>query len=212
MTATITTTEAPPEPPPVIPDPEADRLLALEGISAMLRLAGEDPTRPGLLRTPSRVLDAWMEMTERPGDPAALLATTFDDAGPVDEMIVVGPMPFSSVCEHHLLPFTGHAWVGYLPNAEGRVVGLSKIPRLLEHFARRPQVQERLTSQITAALDHHIHPLGSACVIRALHSCATLRGVRKPAPMTTSSITGRMRESAPRAEFLGLVASSPSPS
>jgi GTP cyclohydrolase I len=108
------------------------------------------------------------------------------------------------VCEHHLLPFTGHAWVGYVPNGNG-VVGLSKIPRLVEHFARRPQVQERLTGQITAALDEHIEPLGAACTIRAVHSCATMRGVRTEAPMTTSSLTGVfLTEPEARAEFLGL--------
>jgi GTP cyclohydrolase I len=173
------------------------------GVRAMLTLAGEDPDRPGLRDTPDRVLKAWLEMTGSPGDPAVLLATMFDDAGPVDEMIVVGPVPFTSVCEHHLLPFTGHAWVGYVPNGNG-VVGLSKIPRLVEHFARRPQVQERLTGQITAALDTHVQPIGSACIIRAVHSCATMRGVRTEAPMTTSSLTGVFRDPTVRAEFLGL--------
>jgi GTP cyclohydrolase IA len=174
------------------------------GVIAMLILAGEDPARPGLAKTPGRVLGAWLEMTERPGDPAELLATMFDDAGPSDEMIVVGPIPFTSVCEHHLLPFTGHAWVGYIPNSHG-VVGLSKIPRLVHHFARRPQVQERLTRQITDAFDEHVKPLGSACVVTATHSCATMRGVRTEAPMTTSSLTGVFRRSEVRAEFLGLV-------
>jgi GTP cyclohydrolase I len=175
------------------------------GVLAMLMLAGEDVTRPGLAKTPGRVLAAWLEMTERPGDPAELLATMFDDAGPSDEMIVVGPIPFTSVCEHHLLPFTGHAWVGYIPNSHG-VVGLSKIPRLVHHFARRPQVQERLTRQITDAFDEHVKPIGSACVVTAVHSCATMRGVRTEAPMTTSSLTGVFRQPEVRAEFLGLVA------
>jgi GTP cyclohydrolase I len=142
-------------------------------------------------------------MTGRPGDPAVLLRTVFDDAGPVDEMIVVGPIPFTSMCEHHLLPFTGTAVIAYVPNGNG-VVGLSKIPRLVEHFARRPQVQERLTGQITAALDEHVEPLGSACVLTATHSCATMRGVRKEAPMTTSSLTGVFRDPTVRAEFLNL--------
>ena len=175
-----------------------------DGVRAMLMLAGEDPSRTGLLRTPDRVLSAWLEMTGRPGDPEQLLATTFDDAGPVDEMILVGPVPFTSLCEHHLLPFTGQAWVSYIADGTG-VVGLSKIPRLVEHFARRPQVQERLTGQITAALDEYVKPRGSACVLRAVHSCATMRGVRLEAPMTTSSLTGVFRDPAVRAEFLGLV-------
>lgn len=180
-----------------------DEADALVGIAAMLRMAGEDPDRPGLVKTPARVLAAWLEMTARPGDPADLLAVCFDDAGPVDEMVVVGPIPFTSVCEHHLLPFSGVAWVGYIPI--GGVVGLSKIPRLVEHFARRPQMQERLTGQVTAALDAFVKPLGSACVVRAVHSCATMRGVRKEAPMTTSSLTGVFRDPAVRAEFLHMV-------
>lgn len=173
------------------------------GVRAMLLLAGEDPDRPGLAATPSRFVDAWLELTERPGEPTDLLSTVFDDAGPVDQMVAVGPMPFASVCEHHLLPFTGSAWVAYLP--EGRVLGLSKIPRLLDHFARRPQVQERLTAQITESLDKLVTTLGSACLIRATHSCATIRGVRKESPMTTSSLTGAFRDNlGAREEFLQL--------
>jgi GTP cyclohydrolase I len=172
-----------------------------DGVRAMLMLAGEDPAREGLLRTPDRVLAAWREMTERPGDPATLLAAVFADAGEVDEMVVVGPVPFVSLCEHHLLPFTGHAHVAYLPHGNS-VIGLSKIPRLVEHFARRPQVQERLTRQITTALDEHVETGGSACVVRAVHSCATMRGVRIPAPMTTSSLTGSFRDPTVRAEFM----------
>lgn len=180
-----------------------DEELVMDAVRAMLRLAGEDPQRPGLTRTPRRFLDAWLELTSSPGDPAELLATVFDDAGDVDEMVVVGPVEFSSVCEHHLLPFSGQAWVGYVPN--GMVVGLSKLPRLVEHFARRPQVQERLTQQITTALDQWLEPRGSAAVVVASHTCATMRGVRKEAPMTTSSLTGAFRDSpATRSEFLAL--------
>lgn len=173
------------------------------GARSMLALAGEDVDRPGLAKTPRRFLEAWMELTERPGDPAELLATTFDDAGPVDQMVAVGPVQFSSVCEHHLLPFAGTAWLAYIP--DGKVVGLSKLPRLVEHFARRPQVQERMTGQITAALDKHVTGLGSACLIRASHTCASIRGVRKEAPMTTSSLTGAFRaDLGAREEFLAL--------
>lgn len=181
----------------------ADYKAAWDGVQAMLRLAGEDPTRPGLADTPRRVLSAFLEMTARPGDPADLLAVQFDDAGDVDEMIVVGPIPFTSLCEHHLLPFSGQAWVGYIPS-DG-VVGLSKVPRLVEHFARRPQVQERLTGQITAAFNAHVPSLGSAAVLTASHSCATMRGVKVEAPMTTSSLTGVFRtDPTVRAEFLAL--------
>lgn len=183
---------------------ENDRRAVLAGVQAMLRLAGDDPVRPGLLRTPRRFLEAWLELTEQPGDPTALLATTFDDAGPVDQMVTIGPVPFASICEHHLLPFTGRAWVAYIPT-DGRVVGLSKVPRLVEHYARRPQVQERLTGQITSALDKHVAPLGSGCLINAIHTCASLRGIRKDAPMTTTSLTGAFRtDLGAREEFLAL--------
>jgi GTP cyclohydrolase I len=185
-------------------DPAHDIDLAHAGVRALLRLMGDDPSRPGLADTPKRVIKAMTEMASAPGHPADLLAVTFDDAGPVDSMVVVGPIPFTSLCEHHLLPFTGDAWVGYLP--ERGVVGLSKIPRLVEHFARRPQVQERLTAQITSAFDAHVPSSGSACVMRAVHSCAEIRGVRKRAPMTTASLTGEFRaDPTVRAEFLSWV-------
>lgn len=177
-----------------------DDNLIEAGVRAMLRKAGRNPDDPSLVKTPVRFLRAWYELVEAPGDPAALLATSFDDAEQADEMIVVGPIPFTSVCEHHLLPFEGVAWIGYIP--KDGVVGLSKFPRLLEHYARRPQVQERLTRQITSAVTDHVSP-DSACVVRATHTCATMRGVRKPAPMTTSSLTGAFRDRPEaRAEFL----------
>lgn len=180
-----------------------DEDLALAGVRAMLRLAGEDPTRTGLLDTPQRVVKAWRELTARPNNPETLLAVMFDDAGPVDEMVAVGPMPFTSLCEHHLLPFTGVAWVAYLPTSKG-VIGLSKIPRLLEHYARRPQVQERLTSQLTQAINTYVST-SAACVIKATHTCATARGVSKPSPMTTSSLTGAFKANPEtRAEFMAL--------
>ena len=180
-----------------------DTDLAQAGVRALLRLAGEDPDRPGLRKTPARVLKAWEEMTSSPGEVADLLSVTFDDAGPVDEMVAVGPIDFTSLCEHHLLPFTGQAWIGYIPT--GGVIGLSKIPRLVEHYARRPQVQERLTGQITTAIDAHVDSQGSAAVLRAVHSCAEIRGVRKRAPMVTSSLTGVFRDDPTvRHEFLAL--------
>lgn len=173
------------------------------GVVAMLQLAGEQE-RPGLARTPDRFLAAWLELTGRPGEPSELLATTFDDAGPVDEAVNFGPIAFGSVCEHHLLPFTGEAFISYIPN--GGVVGLSKMPRLVEHFARRPQVQERLTTQITDALNKYVSSLGSACMIRAVHSCCSLRGIRIPTPMTTTSLTGAYRsDPSARQEFLAWV-------
>lgn len=172
-----------------------------EGVRAMLEVAGRDPDDPELVATPDRVLRAWLELTAAPGNPAELLGTTFaaDSSG----MVVVGPISFVSVCEHHLLPFTGHAWVGYIPG-DGRVVGLSKLPRLVEHYARRPQMQERLGQQIVDALVYHLDPVGAGCLIRAEHACMTMRGVRAAgAAMTTSALAGALlHEPEARAEFL----------
>jgi GTP cyclohydrolase I len=182
-----------------------DDLAARDGITALLRLMGEDPTRPGLRDTPARVVKAYMEMTDRPGEPDQLLARIFaelDEDG-TGEMITVRGIEFVSVCEHHLLPFTGTATVAYIPSGTG-VVGLSKIPRLVHHYARRPQVQERLVKQITSALDGFVPTNGSACRIEATHQCMSLRGVRaQGAAMVTTSLTGRFLENAAtRAEFL----------
>lgn len=185
----------------------SDFMAAVGGVRAMLRLAGDDPDRPGLADTPQRVLKAFLELAG--GDPThtieSLLARTFDDVGDVDEVVAVGPISFVSVCEHHLLPFTGTAWVAYKPQDSATVVGLSKLPRLVELIARRPQVQERMTSQITQALTDHLSP-NAACVIRAHHSCMGLRGVRAAsAQMVTSSLRGLFRDDArARAEFLAL--------
>lgn len=177
---------------------------AIDGVRAMLRLAGEDPDRPGLVDTPARVVKAFMEMTDRPGDPEVFMARMFGDAdAPVDQMIAVGPIAFTSICEHHLLPFHGHAYIAYIPVAD--VIGLSKIPRLLEHFARRPQVQERLTTQVGTTLAHYVPNAGVAVTITAAHSCASMRGVRLAAPMTTSYLAGAFRsDPAARSEFFDL--------
>ena len=181
---------------------------AQDGIRALLRLMGEDPERSGLLDTPARVVKAYREVSARPGDPATLLARTFDDVEyPTDELIAVGPIPFTSLCEHHLLPFTGTAWIAYLPGDS--VVGLSKLPRLLDHFAQRPQVQERLTTQVADALVEHLDPEAAACVIHATHTCMSLRGVKKQgAAMVTSVLRGRFKtDDAMRAEFMALTRS-----
>lgn len=182
---------------------ERDNGAPNDGIVRLLEYIGEDPTREGLLDTPKRVLKAFKEMTEgydlEAGD---ILGTTFD-VGEVDEMVIVKNIEFVSLCEHHLLPFTGIATVAYVP--KDRVVGLSKIARLVDMYARRLQVQERLTSQITAAMDEVLEPLGSACIIEAAHSCMGCRGVRKPsARMVTSSLTGVFRNHEVRAELLSL--------
>lgn len=181
-------------------------LRAREGITALLELLGEDPTRAGLIDTPHRVVKAYLELCDKPGDPATLLARTFDDADyDSDEMIAVGPIDFTSLCEHHLMPFPGKAWVAYIPNGS-HVVGLSKLPRLVEHYARRPQVQERLTSQIADALEEHLAPEGVGVILSATHGCMGHRGVRKPgAQMRTSALRGVFRTNdAARAEFLAL--------
>lgn len=187
-------------------EPTTTEETALAGVRALLELMGEDPTREGLLDTPARVVKAYRELSDRPGDPATLLGTVFSDVTyPTDEMIAVGPIEFVSLCEHHLLPFTGTAWVAYIPSGRG-VVGLSKIPRLVEHFAHRPQVQERLTTQIADTLVEHLHPQGAACVVSSTHSCMSLRGVRKTgARMVTSVLRGAFKDNlSARAEFLAL--------
>jgi GTP cyclohydrolase I len=178
------------------------RATAEAGIIALLRLMGENPERPGLADTPSRVVRAYLELADRP-DGVEVLDRQFAD-GPADgEMVTVRAVDFVSICEHHLLPFTGTATVAYIP-AGPKVVGLSKLPRVLHHFARRPQVQERLTGQVTTALDTHLDTNGSACRIEATHQCMSLRGVRaQGAAMVTTSLTGRfLTDPATRAEFL----------
>jgi GTP cyclohydrolase IA len=182
------------------------REQAEDGVRALIALMGDDPERPGVLNTPARVVQAYLELAGRPGDPAELLGTVFDDVDyPTDEMIAVGPIEFVSICEHHLLPFNGHAWVGYVPGGAG-VVGLSKLARLVDHYARRPQVQERLTTQIAQALVEHLEPQGAGCVVRSSHACMALRGARKPGSvMVTSVLRGLMRhDPAARAEFMAL--------
>jgi GTP cyclohydrolase I len=184
-----------------------DTRIAHEGIRALLRLLGEDPDREGLVETPDRWIKAYRELCAAPGDPAVLLGRVFKDdiAYPTDEIVAVGPIRFTSLCEHHLLPFTGTAWVAYLPSERG-VVGLSKLPRLVDHFAQRPQVQERLTTQITDTLVEHLEPEAAGCIIRATHTCMSLRGVKKDgADMVTSVLRGRFKtDPAMRAEFLAL--------
>lgn len=183
---------------------DVDIQAAMAGVRALLRLVGEDPDRPGLKDTPARMVKAFAELCSRPGDPAEFLTRVFDDAdAPVDQMIAVGPIEFTSVCEHHLLPFAGRAWLAYIPTSD--VLGLSKLPRLLEHYARRPQVQERLTSQVGKTLEAAVPNAGVAVTLNADHSCASMRGVKRAAPMTTSYLTGAFRtDPATRGEFFAL--------
>jgi GTP cyclohydrolase I len=183
-----------------------DRMLAEAGVAALLRLMGEDPERDGIRDTPKRVVKAYLEMASRPGDPEELLSRVFGDVGQSSEMICVPGIRFVSLSEHHLLPFTGTAAVAYIPEPGGAVVGLSKIPRLVHHWAMRPQVQERLTRQIADSLEGALQgALGVAVRIDSTHSCMSLRGVKADAAsMVTTDLRGRFLENGPtRAEFMG---------
>ncbi len=175
---------------------------AEDAIATLLRFIGEDTERDGLLDTPARVVRAWREMTSGYGeDPAEILSRTFEESS--DEMIVLRGISFYSVCEHHLLPFYGTAAVGYLP---GRVVGISKLARLVNCFARRLQIQERMTRQIAEAIEQHLEARGVGVVLRAHHLCMGCRGVRQEeTEMVTSSMLGTLRtNSTSRAEFFRL--------
>jgi GTP cyclohydrolase I len=176
-----------------------------EAVRTLLAEIGEDPAREGLARTPERVRRMYDELTAGYHvDPDALLNGACFNVD-YDEMVVVRDIEFFSLCEHHLLPFIGHAHVGYLPR--GRVVGLSKIPRIVDMYAQRLQVQERLTVQVADYLMERLEPKGVACVIEATHLCTMMRGVKKQeATMVTSSMTGTFRRDArTRAEFMGLI-------
>jgi len=168
----------------------------------ILRAIGEDVTREGLLDTPKRVARAYAELTAGYHvDPVHLINDAIFDVN-YDEMVIVRDIDFYSLCEHHLLPFLGQVDVAYLPN--GKVIGLSKIPRVVEMFARRLQVQERMTQEIAQFLDEALHPLGVAVVVEGLHMCAAMRGVKKAnARMVTSAMLGTFKtKMATRSEFL----------
>ena len=183
-----------------------DRERAEAAILELLYAIGEDPDRDGLLDTPARVARAYREMFAGLYiDPDSVLNTTFDEEH--DEMVIVKEIPLYSTCEHHLVSFHGVAHVGYIPGKDGRVTGLSKIARLVDLYAKRPQVQERLTSQIADALVNKLDPSGVIVVIEAEHLCMAMRGVRKPgAVTTTSAVRGQFKTSAAsRAEALDLI-------
>jgi GTP cyclohydrolase I len=176
-----------------------------EAVRTLLAEIGEDPGREGLARTPERVRRMYDELTAGYHvNPDALINGACFSVD-YDEMVVVRDIEFFSLCEHHLLPFIGKAHVGYLP--KGRVVGLSKIPRIVDMYAQRLQVQERLTVQVADFLMERLEPKGVACVVEATHLCTMMRGVRKQeATMVTSSMTGTFRRDArTRAEFMGLI-------
>jgi|SRR5437588_7454926 len=175
---------------------------AEDAVVTLLQFIGEDPTREGLADTPARVVRAWREMTAGyHEDPAEILSRTFDEKS--DELIILRGISFYSMCEHHLLPFYGEACVGYLP---GKVVGISKLARLVNCFAQRLQVQERMTRQIADAIETHLDARGVGVVIRAHHLCMGCRGVRQQeTDMVTSSMLGTLRADATsRSEFLRL--------
>ena len=174
-------------------------------VREILLAIGEDPDRDGLEETPKRVAKAYAEFfAGLHQDPAEHLSKTFDIEH--DELVLVKDIPFYSTCEHHLVPFHGSAHIGYIPGKDGRVTGLSKLARLVEVFARRPQVQERLTTQIVEALVEHLNPAGAIVVVECEHMCMSMRGVKKPGAKTvTSAVRGQLREQATRAEAMSLI-------
>ncbi len=182
-----------------------DQARIERAVREILLAVGEDPDRDGLVDTPARVARAYAEVfSGLHMDPADVLSASFD----IDhsEMVLVKDIPFYSTCEHHLVPFHGRAHIGYIPGVSGKVTGLSKLARLVDLFARRPQVQERLTTQIVEALEDHLQPRGAIVVIEAEHLCMSMRGVRKPgSTTTTSAVRGQLREPATRAEAMGLI-------
>ncbi len=186
-----------------------NRPVDIERISAavveILEAIGEDPQREGLLRTPERVANMYAEVfAGLQEDPEHHLEVQFEAEH--DEMVMVRDIPFYSMCEHHLLPFVGKAHVAYVPGEAGKITGLSKLARLVEAYARRPQVQERLTSQVADKLMEVLEPRGALVVVEAEHHCMSMRGVRKPGSLTiTSAVRGIFLSDATRAEALQLI-------
>jgi GTP cyclohydrolase I len=182
-------------------DPEG----AERAVRDLLVAIGEDPNRDGLRDTPARVARAYAEMFRGLHQTADdVLATTFDIGH--DEMVLVKDIELYSTCEHHLVPFHGVAHIGYIPNESGRITGLSKLARLVDVFAKRPQVQERLTTQVADSLVRILEPRGAIVVMEAEHLCMSMRGVRKPGAKTvTSAVRGSLREPATRAEAMSLI-------
>jgi GTP cyclohydrolase I len=183
-----------------------DREKIEQGVRLILEGVGEDPAREGLLDTPRRVASMYEEIFAGIGrDPAEYFSVTFNEHH--QEMVLIRDIPLYSVCEHHLLPFLGRAHVAYIPGKHGRICGLSKIARVVDVFARRPQVQERLTSQIADTLVEHLDPTGVIVVIEAEHLCMSMRGVQKPGAITTTSAVRGIfeRNPATRAEAMSLI-------
>ena len=185
--------------------PEFDHERAENAIRELLYAIGEDPTREGLLDTPARVARAYAELTAGLRQtPEEVLSTTFDLGH--DEMVLVRDIELWSMCEHHLVPFTGVAHVGYIPAASGKITGLSKLARLVDVYSKRPQVQERLTTQVADALMDILEARGVIVVIEAEHLCMTMRGVRKAGARTiTSAVRGILHNAATRNEAMSLI-------
>ncbi|MDQ3306381.1 MAG: GTP cyclohydrolase I FolE [Actinomycetota bacterium] len=192
---------------PLTPEPAAvDRARIEKAVREIFLAIGEDPDRDGLERTPARVADMYAEVFAGvSADPGDHLAVTF--AADHDEMVMVRDIDLVSMCEHHLVPFVGKAHVAYVPSEDGRLAGLSKLVRLVEGYARRPQVQERLTSQVADTLDRILSPRGVLVVVEAEHLCMSMRGVRKPGATTvTSAVRGLFRDNpATRAEAMAFI-------
>lgn len=187
------------------PGPEFDHARAEAAVRELLIAIGEDPERDGLVDTPGRVARSFAEVVGglrmRPED---VMTTEFDAV--YDEMVLVREIELYSLCEHHLVPFHGVAHVGYIPNTDGRITGLSKLARLVDVFAKRPQVQERLTTQIADSLVEILKPRGVIVVIDAEHLCMAMRGVKKQGARTiTSAVRGQLRDPATRAEAMALI-------
>lgn len=184
---------------------EFDHDRAAAAVRELLFAIGEDPDREGLRDTPARVARAYAELTlGLHQEPEDVLTTTFDLGH--DEMVLVRDIELWSMCEHHLVPFTGVAHVGYIPNGSGKITGLSKLARVVDVFAKRPQVQERLTTQVADAIVDILEPRGVIVVIEAEHLCMTMRGVRKAGARTiTSAVRGQMHRPATRAEAMSLI-------
>lgn len=185
--------------------PRFDHARVAAAVRELLLGIGEDPERDGLRDTPERVARAYAEMfAGLAQDPASILQTRFDLGH--DEFVLVKDIEVWSCCEHHLLPFTGVAHVGYIPAADGRITGLSKLARLVDVYAKRPQVQERLTTQVADAMVRSLQPRGVIAVFECEHLCMTMRGVRKPGARTvTSAVRGQLRDPTTRAEAMSLI-------
>lgn len=182
------------------------RAEAEHAIDTLLRWVGENPQRDGLLATPSRVVDAYGEWFRGYSeDPEAILKTTFEEIEGYQAMVMLREIRFESHCEHHMAPIIGKAWVAYIPR--GRVVGISKLAKIVEVFAKRLQIQEKMTAQIAETIERVLKPEGVAVVLKAEHHCMTTRGVMKPGTeMVTSHMTGVFRDNAlTRQEFLAMV-------